>query len=49
MHLVLVRTAVRFEKCKQLFECQHLLSLRDIWWSKFKSIFKCCLFYQRQC
>jgi hypothetical protein len=26
---------VRFEKCKQLFEYQHLVSLRDIWWSKF--------------
>jgi hypothetical protein len=24
-----------FKKCKQLFECQHLLLLRDIWWSKF--------------
>jgi hypothetical protein len=22
-------------KCKQLFEYQHLLLLRDIWWSKF--------------
>jgi hypothetical protein len=22
-------------KCRQLFECQHLLLLRDIWWSKF--------------
>ncbi len=25
----------RFEKCKQLFEYQHLLLLGDIWWSKF--------------
>jgi len=24
-----------FEKYKQLFEYQHLLLLRDIWWSKF--------------
>jgi hypothetical protein len=24
-----------FKKCKQLFEYQHLLLLRDIWWSKF--------------
>ncbi len=23
------------KKCKQLFEYQHLLLLRDIWWSKF--------------
>jgi hypothetical protein len=22
------------KKCKQLFEYQHLLILRDIWWSK---------------
>ncbi len=26
---------VRFKKCKQLFENQHLLFLRDIWCSKF--------------
>jgi hypothetical protein len=25
----------RFKKCKQLFEYQQLLLLRDIWWSKF--------------
>jgi hypothetical protein len=25
----------RFKKCKQSFEYQHLLLLRDIWWSKF--------------
>jgi hypothetical protein len=24
-----------FKKCKQLFECQHLLLLRDIWQSTF--------------
>jgi hypothetical protein len=24
-----------FKKCKQLFENQHLLLLRDIWWLKF--------------
>jgi hypothetical protein len=24
-----------FKKCKQLFEYQHLLLLKDIWWSKF--------------
>jgi len=23
------------EKCQQLFENQHLLLIRDIWWSKF--------------
>ncbi len=23
------------KKCKQLFEYQHLLLFRDIWWSKF--------------
>jgi hypothetical protein len=28
-------------KCKHSFECQHLLLLRDILWSEFKSIFKC--------
>jgi len=26
---------VRFKKCEQLFEYQHLLFLRDIWCSKF--------------
>ncbi len=26
---------VSFKKSKQLFEYQHLLILRDIWWSKF--------------
>jgi hypothetical protein len=25
----------RFKKCKKLFEYQHLLLLRNIWWSKF--------------
>jgi len=24
-----------FKKCTQLFEYEHLLLLRDIWWSKF--------------
>ncbi len=24
-----------FKKCKQLFEYEHLLLLRDMWWSKF--------------
>jgi len=26
---------VHFKKCKQSFEYQHLLLLKDIWWSKF--------------
>ncbi len=26
---------VHFKKCKQLFEYQQILLLRDIWWSKF--------------
>jgi hypothetical protein len=30
---------------KKLFEYKHLLLLRDIWWSKFYSIFKCCSFF----
>jgi hypothetical protein len=38
----------RLKKCKQLFEYQHLLLLRDIWWSKFKSILICCPFFQHQ-
>jgi hypothetical protein len=29
-----------FKNCKQLFEYQHILLLRDIWWSKFQSILK---------
>jgi hypothetical protein len=40
---------VRFTKCKQLFECQHLLLLRDIWCSKFESIFKRSSIFQHQC
>jgi hypothetical protein len=28
------------KKCKQFFEFPQLLILRDIWWSKFKFIFK---------
>jgi hypothetical protein len=40
---------VRFKDCKQLFEYQHLLLLRDIWWSKLYSIFKCSSFFQHQC
>jgi hypothetical protein len=38
----------RLKKCKQLFKYQHLLLLRDIWWSKFKSTFKCSSFFQHQ-
>jgi len=38
-----------FKISKQLFEYQHLLLLRDILWSEFKSIFKCSSFFQHQC
>jgi hypothetical protein len=38
----------RFKKCKQLFEYQHLLVLRDIRWSNFESISKCCSFFQQK-
>jgi len=31
----LINGTKRFKKHKQLFEYQHLLLLRDIWWSKF--------------
>ncbi len=31
-----------------MFEYKHLLLLRDIWWSKLKSIFKCCSFFKYQ-
>ena len=34
-----------FKNCKQLFEYQHLLQLRGIWWQKFFSIFKCSSFF----
>ena len=30
-----VNGRAHFKKCKQFFEYQHLLLLRDIWWSKF--------------
>jgi hypothetical protein len=36
----------RSKNCKQLLEYQNLLLLRDIWWSKFQSIFKCSSFLQ---
>ncbi len=39
----------RFKNSKQMFWYQHLLLLRDIWWSKFKSIFICSSFFQHQC
>ncbi len=29
-----VNGTARFKRCKQLFENQHLLLIRDIWWSK---------------
>ncbi len=28
-----------------MFEYQHLLLFRDIWWPKFYSVFKCCSFF----
>jgi len=31
----LLNGTAHFKKCKQLFEYQHLLLLKDIWWSKF--------------
>jgi hypothetical protein len=49
MSLPIINGTARFNKCKQLFEYQHLPLLRDIWWSKFYSIFKCCSFIQHQC
>ena len=30
-----VNGTVCFKNCKQLFEYQHLLLLKDTWWSKF--------------
>jgi len=30
-----INGTVHFKKCKQLFGYQHLLLLRDIWWSNF--------------
>jgi hypothetical protein len=30
-----INGTMHFKKCKQLLEHQHLLSLRDMWWSKF--------------
>ncbi len=38
-----------FEICKQVFEYQRFLLLRDIWLSKLLSKFKCCPFFQHQC
>ncbi len=40
---------VHFKNGKLMFEYQHLLLLRDIWWSMFWSIFRCCSFFLRQC
>jgi hypothetical protein len=33
--VILKNGTARFKKCKPLIEYQHLLLLRDIWWSKF--------------
>ncbi len=49
LKIILFNATARFKKCKQLFEYQHLLFLRDSWWSKFKSIFKCLWFFQHRC
>ncbi len=38
-----------YKKCRKLFEYQCLLLLREICWSKFKSIFKCCSVFQHHC
>ena len=32
---VICNGKARFRKCKQFFEYQRLILLRDIWWSKF--------------
>ena len=37
--------AAHFKKCKQLFEYEHLLLIRDILRSMFSPIFKCCSFF----
>jgi hypothetical protein len=44
-----INGTVHFKNVKKLFEYQHLLLLRDMWWSKLLSIFKCCSFFQHQC
>ncbi len=44
----LTNVIARFKKCKELLEYQNNLLLRDIWWSIFYSIFKCCSFFQHQ-
>ncbi len=33
------------KKCKQLFEYQHLLLLKDIWWLKLKSVYEVVNFF----
>jgi len=52
-HLAILQTLEHrnstLQKCKQLLEYQHLLLLRDIWWSKYKSIYKCSSLIEHQC
>jgi hypothetical protein len=38
----------RLKKYKQLFEYQHLLLLKDIWWSKFKIYINMLFIFQHQ-
>jgi hypothetical protein len=47
--IVLAMEQLTLKKCKQRFKNQHLLLFRDIWCSKFLSIFKCSSFFQHQC
>jgi hypothetical protein len=49
IRLSLFRTSARnpLNQKKQLLEYQNNLELRDIWWSKLSSIFKCCSFFQQ--
>jgi hypothetical protein len=46
--ILFVNGTTHFKKCIQLFEYQHLPLLRDIWWSRFLSIFNCSSFFQHQ-
>jgi hypothetical protein len=36
--LVVTNGTGHFKKCKQLFQYQHLLLLRDIWWSYLNAV-----------
>ncbi len=41
-HLQKLKTVIFLHRCL-------IFLLRDIWWSKFLSILKCCSFFQHQC